>query len=124
MWLTRIERLVLTIVGLVAFTGLSVLLWQRQAMPLKIAEATASTQMATWDEMLAEAHRVNVNDADIAELERLPEVGPGLARRIVQYREEHGPFQSSEELTRVQGIGPKTYEALREYIDTGPDFSR
>ena len=57
-----------------------------------------------------------MNTAGVAELERLPGVGPGLARRITEYRTQYGYFHSAEELMRVRGIGPKTLETLREYI--------
>ncbi|MEM1094927.1 MAG: ComEA family DNA-binding protein [Bacteroidota bacterium] len=51
---------------------------------------------------------VNVNTATLAELDRLPGVGPALAQRIVDYREAHGAFARVASLERVRGIGPKT----------------
>jgi competence protein ComEA len=50
--------------------------------------------------------RLEINRASAAELERLPGIGPALARRIVAYRDTAGPFQRLEELDRVPGIGP------------------
>ncbi|WP_203233828.1 MULTISPECIES: ComEA family DNA-binding protein [unclassified Actinomyces] len=58
--------------------------------------------------------RVNINTADAAELEALPGIGPALAQRIVDYRNEHGPFASVDELTSVSGIGAAKLEALRD----------
>ena len=55
---------------------------------------------------------VNVNKATQAELRTLPDVGPTLAMRIVEYRDLHGPFSSIEQLTEVRGFGPKTLEKL------------
>jgi competence protein ComEA len=55
---------------------------------------------------------INVNSATAKELERLPRVGPALAARIVQWREEHGPFRSIEDLRHVRGIGPATAAKL------------
>lgn len=55
---------------------------------------------------------VNVNSATQAELRTLPDVGPKLAARIVQYRDRHGPFSSIEQMTEVRGLGPKTLEKL------------
>jgi competence protein ComEA len=66
--------------------------------------------------MIQEAKQVDVNHATAQELERLPEIGPSLAQRIVEYRSAYGPFRTSEELQRVPGIGPKTYEALKDYV--------
>ena len=55
---------------------------------------------------------VNVNTATAADLERLPGVGPVLARRIVEFREAKGLFRRLEDLQEVQGIGPKLYRRL------------
>ncbi|MBW2565886.1 MAG: helix-hairpin-helix domain-containing protein [Deltaproteobacteria bacterium] len=43
-------------------------------------------------------------------------VGDRYAQRIVQYREEHGPFASAEDMMKVPGIGPKTCEKNRDLI--------
>lgn len=59
---------------------------------------------------------VNVNTADAATLETLPGVGPVIAQRIIQDREQNGPFASVDELVRVSGIGDKTLESLRPYV--------
>jgi competence protein ComEA len=56
--------------------------------------------------------KVNLNTAGIEELDALPKVGPVLAQRIVDWRKEHGPFQSVEELDAVDGVGPKMLETL------------
>lgn len=56
--------------------------------------------------------KINLNTADAAELDALPKVGPVLAQRIVDWRNEHGAFKSIEELDAVDGVGPKMLEAL------------
>jgi len=60
--------------------------------------------------------RININNATAAELEELPGIGPARAGAIVREREKNGPFRQVEDLARVSGIGPKTVEALREYV--------
>ena len=55
---------------------------------------------------------VNLNTASQAELETLPRVGPVLAQRIVEFRTQHGPFTSAEQLDDVNGVGPAMLEAL------------
>jgi competence protein ComEA len=55
---------------------------------------------------------VAVNEASAQELERLPRVGPALARRIVADRAARGAYRSLEELGRVPGIGPATLRVL------------
>jgi competence protein ComEA len=61
-------------------------------------------------------YRIDLNQATWVELMQLPRVGETLAQRILEYREEHGPFQSVEELDNVKGIGPKTVEQLRPWL--------
>ena len=61
-------------------------------------------------------HSIDVNRADSKTLEKLPRIGPKTARAIIDYRTEHGPFKSIEELDNVKGIGPKTIEKLRPFI--------
>ena len=114
------EQVGLALLGLVALTAVGASFWQQRRPPLTISGSppTPARQAAQWDEALRAAQQVDVNTAGVAALERLPEVGPALARRIVEYRDAHGPFLAPEELTRVPGIGPKTYEALEEYITT------
>lgn len=65
---------------------------------------------------LLEGERIPVNTADASELDRLPGIGPVKAQAIVSYREEHGPFQSPEQLLEVSGIGEATLEGLLDYI--------
>lgn len=57
-----------------------------------------------------------MNTADVYELDRLPGIGPTKAQAIVDYRTEHGPFQSAEQLLEVSGIGEATLEGLLDYI--------
>lgn len=56
--------------------------------------------------------RVNLNTATAAELDTLPKVGPVLAQSIIDWRLEHGPFVTVEELDAVDGVGPKMLETL------------
>lgn len=59
---------------------------------------------------------IDLNSADASQLEALPEIGPVLAQRIVDYREESGGFSSIEELKNVSGIGDKTYDAIKNLV--------
>jgi len=59
---------------------------------------------------------LNLNTATAAELEQLPGIGPALAARIVQYRQEHGPFRTVDALLVVSGIGPSTLERIRGLV--------
>ncbi len=64
----------------------------------------------------AGSRKIDLNTADVTELATLPRVGPVLAQRIVDWREQHGRFTSVEELDAVEGVGPKMLEALRPLV--------
>lgn len=64
----------------------------------------------------APAGLVNINTASIDELKELPGIGDVLAGRIVDYRDENGPYISLDELTNVQGITPSSVEGLRPLV--------
>lgn len=59
---------------------------------------------------------VRINYATKEEIVELPGIGPSKADAIIQYREENGLFSSIEDLLQVSGIGEKTLESLREFI--------
>lgn len=62
--------------------------------------------------------KVDLNTADLTTLETLPGVGPVTAEAIIAHRQEQ-PFTSVEDLLLVQGIGPKTFESLKDRVSVG-----
>jgi competence ComEA-like helix-hairpin-helix protein len=62
---------------------------------------------------------LDLNRASMEEIARLPGVGPGLARRIVEERERRGRFDSPERLRDVLGLGPRKLAALRDLVTVG-----
>ena len=62
---------------------------------------------------------IDLNTADQAQLETLPGIGPELAKRIVTYREECGPFIAKEQIMDVEGIGEVRYEKMEPLITIG-----
>ena len=63
--------------------------------------------------------RFDLNTATIDELQQIPGIGPKLAAAIIEERERNGPFRGPEDLTRVNGIGSKTAERIRQWLETG-----
>ena len=86
------------------------------------AEQSASPQPASSaggterPQSLLEGETININTADVYDLERLPGIGEKRAQAIVDYREANGPFQSVEELDHVDGIGEGILSGLRDYV--------
>ena len=60
--------------------------------------------------------RVNINLAGVAELDRLPGVGPVTAQRIVAYREQNGPFTSVEQLKEAKLVNAATFEKIKDLV--------
>jgi competence protein ComEA len=98
--------------GCAALAGLGLALSRLGPGPGPVVAAASRRH----DAALERARRVDVNAADAATLERLPGIGPSLARRIVDERQRRGPFASSEDLARVRGIGMGTIEAIQDYV--------
>ncbi|WEG14209.1 helix-hairpin-helix domain-containing protein [Pullulanibacillus sp. KACC 23026] len=60
---------------------------------------------------------VHLNSATEADIETIPGIGPAKAKAILDYREQNGPFKTIEDLGNVSGIGDKTIERLKPYLD-------
>jgi competence protein ComEA len=85
----------------------------------KKGESSASGTAATAAGSGGSGTRIDLNTADAATLETLPGIGPTRATAIVNYRKQHGRFQSVADLEAVPGIGPATLQRLSPYLYVG-----
>ena len=60
--------------------------------------------------------KVNINTATQSDLEALPGIGPSIASRIIEYRQQNGKFNKIEDLQNVKGIGDAKFENIKEYV--------
>ncbi len=80
------------------------------------AAATAPTPTGSAVGKLAPGEMVNINTATAEQLDALPGIGPVKAQAIIEYREQHGPFKSIEEIENVKGIKGGTFSKIKEHI--------
>jgi competence ComEA-like helix-hairpin-helix protein len=66
----------------------------------------------------APANAININIATEMELAELPHIGETIAHRIVEFRNQNGPFQRPEHLLLVEGISEKKFREIRPLIRT------
>ena len=59
---------------------------------------------------------ISLSRSTVSQLQELPGVGPALAQRIIDWRDEHGPFQAIDDVLAVSGIGPATVEKFRDHV--------
>ena len=64
---------------------------------------------------VVEIKKISINTATREQLMSLPRIGPSMADKIIEYRNQQ-PFQTVEQLMQVKGIGPKMYEKLKDRI--------
>ena len=80
------------------------------AAPAVTAEPAAATQAANAEDLL------NINTATVDQLDALPGIGPTTAQKIIDYRTANGPFARIEDIMNVSGIGPATFDKLKDLI--------
>lgn len=86
--------------------------------PMAISSSVPDSERGSTAEN--EAATIDINAADQDDLERLPGIGPAKAEAIIAYRDEHGPFETIDELAEVDGISAEMVDDLSPYIRAGP----
>ena len=59
---------------------------------------------------------IDLNKAKVSQLSMLPGISEAMSRRIIEYRDEHGPFESIYDLLEIPGISYKTMDEIKDYI--------
>ena len=85
------------------------------AKPTRIRSTVDETH-STANAPASVTGRININTASVEELEKLPGIGKALAARIVEHRENYGPFRKPEHLMVVPGISDRKFRTMRDLI--------
>ena len=85
---------------------------------LPVEAASQVQSVAKYPPRRADTALVNINTATVEELSSLPGIGETLAKRIVAYRRQNGPFQETDQLLNVDGIGSGKLKAILDMITT------
>ncbi len=64
--------------------------------------------------------KININTATAEELDKLPGIGPSIAKAIIDYRTANGPFKTIEDINNVKGIGDALFAKIKDSITVGP----
>lgn len=64
----------------------------------------------------SQEEKISINTASLEQLCTIPYIGEKTAQKIIDYRQQNGPFQTLEELMNVKGIGEKKFAKMQEYI--------
>ncbi|HEV7588246.1 MAG TPA: helix-hairpin-helix domain-containing protein [Longimicrobium sp.] len=131
------ERLALGVMALLVSAGVGARMLHRAPAAAELAgpgtEAEAGALQALRGETehrakdaaararpLASGERIDPNAATEEELDRLPRVGPGQARKIVAWRQAHGPFRTLADLDSVPGVGASLLAAVAPHLTLAP----
>jgi competence protein ComEA len=121
---TRKEQGLLIFLTVSFLAGTVVWLYRDRWIPLPVLDETleAKRSVFTGDSLVSDSkavsfRRISINGATADQLQTLPGIGPVMAGRIVEYRLTHGGFRSINDLLKIKGIGRKTLEKLKPYIE-------
>ncbi|MCZ0717224.1 helix-hairpin-helix domain-containing protein [Aerococcus kribbianus] len=88
-----------------------------ESVPATLTMAASETNSDDQSSNTAkDSDLININTADVSQLEEISGIGAKKAEEIIRYREDQGPFKSVDDLENVNGIGAKTLERLRTEV--------
>ena len=70
--------------------------------------------------LAADSGKIDLNTATVAQLKQLDRIGDAVAQRIVEYRDQNGPFAAIEDLMKVKGVGQKIFDLNKARITVSP----
>ena len=114
----KTEKILLGLTALFLFVLLGLYLRDRAVLSAEQVVVQAETPVPQ-EAFLPDTALLDINAAAAEELAELPGIGAVLAQRIVDYRAEHGPFSTAEELLAVSGIGERKLAGLEGRITVG-----
>lgn len=122
-YFTRKEQGVLVFLSVCLVLGIGIRFYQQHWAPLPDTKSE-NMQLLNRPENLKKLYQpktipsavIDINKADIGELQKIPGVGPVFSKRILDFREKNGKFFSVEDLLKVKGIGKKTLEKMRPFL--------
>lgn len=121
----KITKFDAAVLGMTAvfLIGMGTCCWRDRVMTqpwrVEVGQTAAASAPAREEPVLSkllEGERININTASAGDLQRLPGIGEKRAQAIVTWREENGPFEQTEDLVQVPGIGEGILAQCRDYV--------
>ena len=110
-WVTRSDAVAVTVLALIFVVSVAAILLRRHTVgdEIRVVPAEGTTGK----------YLVDLNRAGASELELLPGIGPRRAERIIEWRQERGPFRTLDDVKKATGLSARQLDALRDVVTLG-----